>query len=325
MIRKIETIEVSEGIILFLEGLRSQNKAESTIKEYNRVLNRLDTFLSNNKVNSISNINHMIVNEFLEHCKDKYNLKYKTIYKYYAFLSNFFTEMYNLDYISTNPTNKLIIKSPKNKNSFFYIDYNEIEKIFRASKNQNNKLRSLTDSCFIRLLAETGLRRTDGLSLKWNQIKLHRKEINIFINKINKEIIVPISDPLYTSLLELKSYTRPNLFDPVFLSNKLVQLSSVTLNNYFKKHVEKSGVIENIINKITNSDMPVSQKEQAIESVKITPHTLRHSFITKCFLEGKEAEEISALIGSSDMDTILSYKSILKTDYRVIADVLDAI
>jgi len=325
MIRTIEKVKINEGITIFMEGLTSQSRAKSTITEYHRVLNRLDIFLSNGKVIYISDITHLIVDEFLEYCKKEYNLKYKTIYKYYAFLSNFFTEMYNLDYISSNPTNKLIMKRPQTKKDFFYLNYDEIETIIETAKNQKSKLRSLTDSCFIRILAETGLRRTDGLSITWNQVKLHKKELNVIIKKVNQEVNLPITQSLYDSLVELKRYTRPNPFDPVFLSNRFIQICTTTMNTYFKKHVKNSGVVEERINKINESDMPQSQKDDAINKVEITFHTMRHSFITRCFLEGKTAEEISNLTGNSDMDTLLSYKSMLKTDYRIIADTLDAL
>ena len=101
------------------------------------------------------------------------------------------------------------------------------------------------------------------------------------------------------------------------------RLPETTINTYFEKYVRKSKIIDSRIDKISKSDMPEIQKQKAIREVNITLHTLKHSFITRCFLDGKDVHEIATLTGNNDLDTLLKYKTMLKTDYKEIANIID--
>lgn len=323
MKRKIMLIDMPTAIEFFLDTLKSDNVSSGTIEAYKKDLTKFNEFLKLKKISFVNEITHITIYEFIDFLQRKMKFSNSTIYRYIACLRKFFKILFFAGKVGFIATDRVDFEKPKKKKSFFVLNYDEIDRIIDAAKKQENLLRRYCDVALITLLAYTGARRSDALSLNWNNIDFFNREITIYVQKIKKEIKVPMHERVFEALKEYYSFIKPNYYDPVFLSNNYERLSTTSANNYFRKYVKESKVIENRILKIQNSNMSEEEKQQEIKEIKVTFHTLKHSFITKCFQDGKSAEEISKLTGNQDLDTLLYYRTNTREDLYKPAEILN--
>jgi len=309
----------------FIDWMETQDFSTSTKKEYKSIILKFKEFISQD-IKYINEVTYLVLSKFIDNQRSECKSE-KTIYKYYMSLKTFFNLMYSIEVIEYKPTDRIIVERPKSNEEFYYINYDEIEEIINTVKTVKNSLRRFTDIAYVRLLAETGTRRSDALRLNWNDINFKDKKINIYVQKSRKQIKVPISETLYADLISLAKYVRLNTnynpFNPVFLSNSKKRLSTSTINTYFKEYVEQSGVIKKRIDIINNQELSVIEKQEEIKKVKITLHTLKHCFITKCFIEGKTVYDIKDLTGNLDLDCLMRYKSQIKNETAKISLLLN--
>ena len=130
----------------------------------------------------------------------------------------------------------------------------------------------------ISLLEYTGLRISEALNLRINQLDLKNKEL-LVVGKGSKQRIVYLNDKVVATLKEYLENTAVES-DFMFASSKGERINRSTINKKFNKYGKG-----------------------------ITPHQIRHVFCSNMLNNGFSVSEIAYLAGHADTRTTLLYLS----------------
>ncbi|ELK39417.1 hypothetical protein D478_24473 [Brevibacillus agri BAB-2500] len=151
-----------------------------------------------------------------------------------------------------------------------------------------NELVQAIDHDLIRLVVTflyyTGLRISECLNLKVDDVDLNRQMVHVRAGKGNKDRVVPLSDKIVPLLREYSEHVRPQTSDRFFATDKTGKLSPVYVNRVLAETTEKLGW-----KKI------------------VTAHILRHSFASQLVKKDVNLVQIQKLLGHSSLKVTSIY------------------
>jgi site-specific recombinase XerD len=171
-----------------------------------------------------------------------------------------------------------------------------IEEIKSLIENTNN----IKHKCIISLLYSAGLRRSELLNLKVNDIDSKRMLIYIGNAKGNKDRYTLLSEATLTDLREYFKQWRPKEF----------------LFERIKGNKYSPTSVANIVNK---AELKANIRK------KVTPHVLRHSFATHLLENDTDLRYIQTLLGHSSSTTTEIYTQVAVKNIQNIKSSLDYI
>ena len=161
-----------------------------------------------------------------------------------------------------------------------------------------NSINNIKHKCIVSLLYSAGLRRSELLNLKINDIDSKRMLIRVESSKGNRD--------------------RMTLLSKTVLSD---------LRLYFKKHKPKKWLFEGEFNNQYSATSVVKIIKRASINAKIrrnvTPHTLRHSFATHLLENGTDLRYIQSILGHSSSKTTEIYTHVAINSFDNIKNPLD--
>ena len=161
-------------------------------------------------------------------------------------------------------------------------------------ENTNN----LKHRCMLMLIYSAGLRRSELLNMKVDDIDFDRSLVAIRCAKGKKDRISLLSKKL-VPVLELYIVTyHPKVF--LFEGSKGVQYSGSSIRQLFKRACKKAGITKHA-----------------------TPHTLRHSFATHLLEQGTDLRYIQELLGHQSSKTTEIYTHVSRQIITSINSPLD--
>ena len=260
----------------YLEYLElEKGLSQNTIDAYRR-----DLYSFIEDVNSIIEIDRVYINNYIRSLKEK-KLAPTSIIRKVASLRGFFKWATSMCIIEKNPASTL--EQPKVPQRLpKVISIKEIEEILHSD---------LTDLqiVMIELLYSCGLRVSELVNLKVNDIDLNSKYIRCF-GKGAKERIVPIGKKAINALTKYLPQ-RELIFKKYKLNSKKL------LVNEAGRFINR----QDVYNFIHLSGKKIKRN--------ISPHTLRHSFATHLLENGADLRIVQELLGHSDVSTTLyTYK-----------------
>jgi len=283
--------ELIEEFLRYL--LIDKGYSNNTIESYKR---DLLTFLEYNKNKNINNISSNDLKQYIKYLNNK-NLNDKTISRHISCLKSFYKFLVIENKIKDNISEVLFI--PKTKKSLpNTLTEEDIFKILDIKLTDNYSYRN---KAMIELMYATGLRVSELINLKLQDIDLINEVVRVF-GKGSKERIIPIGEMAVISLKEYISKYRSLMLkkynnDYLFLNN---HGNNMTRQGFFK-------IIKGIA------------KEKGI-NMEISPHTIRHSFASHLLKYGADLRTIQELLGHSDISTTQVYTHItneeLKQNYK---------
>jgi integrase/recombinase XerD len=149
----------------------------------------------------------------------------------------------------------------------------------------------------ISLLYSTGLRVSEVVNLKKNDIDFGERTGWVRKGKGSKDRLFSISDQLTKDLQE---YLKEREYAYVFSKDK--PLTTRNIQKIIKQTSQRAGV----------------QK-------KVTPHTLRHSFATHLLEQGTDIRVIQAMLGHSNLNTTQVYTHVSSDQIKKVANPLDTL
>lgn len=185
--------------------------------------------------------------------------------------------------VNNLPNSKREKKLPK------ILSKEEIEKMILSTKNLNHRT-------IIQIGYSAGLRISEIIDLKWEDIDFDRDIIHLKNSKGKKDRIVVLSKKVKENLLTLDSEKK----GLVFKTNRNKKYSQRTIQKILENASKKAG-----INK------------------QVTPHMLRHSFATHLLENGTDIRYIKDLLGHSNIGTTLIYTKVSNKDISKIKSPLD--
>ncbi len=180
------------------------------------------------------------------------------------------------------------------------VEYASPAKITRAEVENFRQKILETDSkrnyAIVTLLTYSGMRISEALSIKLDDIDLTGREILVRKGKGEKQRVVIINDKCVNAIREyLKERENSKYKDSQFLfvSQKNEKVARTTINHVFEN----------------NSD-------------KITPHTLRHFFCAYALENGWSLHEVAAQAGHANIQTTIIYTNPTRQEIKRKANLL---
>lgn len=287
---------IIDKFILYLKN--EKRYSEHTLIAYKQDLHSFSIYSKEiYELDDLSKVNQDVIRSWTVYLMRKglsntsINRKIASLKSFYKFLEN--------DFINTekviNPT-KHLITPRKVKRLPSFIKEDEMKNLLSGFDEKD--FITQRDKSIITLLYATGIRRSELINLKWNDINLTDTYIKVF-GKRKKERIIPINNDV-VEVLKVYKELKDELFG---LDNNCF----VTQKG--KKLYPKA--VYNIVHKYLNTVSTVEQK---------SPHTIRHSFATHLLNNGAELKAIQDLLGHNSLAATQIYTHTtlhkLKESYR---------
>ena len=207
----------------------------------------------------------------------------RTINRKVSSLKSFYKYLQKSEQIVINPLSKhKALKIAKKVQIPFTTK--EINAVIENIGKENN-FTSTRNKLIVELFYSTGIRRTELINIKENNISLSNGTIKV-LGKRNKERFVPLLTSVAVTLksyLEIKKEYSKNL-DELFITEN------------------GNKIYETLVYRIINSYF-----SQVSSKVKMSPHILRHSFATHLLNEGANLNSVKELLGHSSLASTQVY------------------
>lgn len=263
-------------LLSFYKYLETKDYSINTINSYKKDLNQFLIFCKNKNIN---NIDYKFLRTYLSFLYEKKYSK-KTINRNISTLKSFFKYLKKFDIIKDNPM--LLISSVKEDKTLpNYINYNDLEILFTIPDKTD--VLGFRNLLILELLYSLGVRVSELVNIKISDIDFENNRILIH-GKGNKERIVLYGSNCSNLLIEYINNSRKKLLK--------IENDYLLLNKFGNKITDRAirMIIEDIVNK-------------SCLKLKISPHTLRHTFATHLLNEGADLKMVQQLLGHSSIST----------------------
>ncbi len=266
----------------YLLKLELKRYADSTVKTY---VTFFEIFINYYKDKELQEIGEADIRKFLQHLIQKnYSNSYvnqaiNAIKFYYEIVLNMPNRFYEIE--RPRKTSKLPVVISK-------------EEILAIIENTNN----IKHRCIVELLYGSGLRRSELLNLKLEDVDSKRMLIHIKDSKGSKDRQTILSQ---TALKDLRLYFkeyRPHVY--LFEGKNTRKYSAESVLKIVKTAAEKAKI-----------------------RVRVTPHVLRHSFATHLLESGTDLRQIQVLLGHGSTKTTEIYTHVATNTFETIKNPLD--
>jgi integrase/recombinase XerD len=167
----------------------------------------------------------------------------------------------------------------------------DVERLLEAPEISNAL--GLRDKTMLEMLYATGLRVSELVGLKFEQISFRQGVVRI-TGKGSKERLVPVGEVAMSWLENYMNQARPDLLgarqcDYLFVTNRAEGMTRQAFWHIIKRHAQKAGI-----------------------GKELSPHTLRHAFATHLLNHGADLRVVQLLLGHSDLSTTQIYTHIAR-------------
>lgn len=201
----------------------------------------------------------------------------------------------------------VLVPSPKVKRNL--PKYLKIEEVFTLLKTPDDEtFLGKRDRALFELIYGSGLRVSECVSLDIKDIDLKNQWVRVF-GKGSKERTVPFGDSAVQavqSYLEKRKGHLKNKDTALFVNYRGSRLTSRSVARILSKHLLKAATLSGYFQS---------------QSVKMSPHALRHSFATHLLAAGADIRSIQEMLGHAQLSTTQRYTHLelgaLMDEYRV--------
>ncbi|MEW6004731.1 MAG: site-specific tyrosine recombinase XerD [Stygiobacter sp.] len=273
----------------FITILRyEKNLSENTTASYKNDLIKFISFLIENNVNDFDKVDAKLISQFFENQR-KENISMSTTSRYMSSIKNFFQYLEDNNYIHKNPT--LVLTNVKISRKLpDVLSFEEVDKILNMPNV--DEITGLRDKAILELLYSSGLRVSELINLKINDLFFEEEIIRVF-GKGSKERVVPMGSSAINWIKKYLINSRPFLENKIrsqnflFLNRRGTKLSRMFIWQIVDKYSKQAGI----------------QKE-------VHPHIFRHSFATHLLEGGADLRAVQEMLGHSDISTTQIYTHI---------------
>ncbi|MDN3383114.1 site-specific tyrosine recombinase XerD [Pseudoalteromonas sp. APC 3358] len=271
----------SDYLETFLDSLYlEQGVSENTLSAYRSDLDKFCLFLKGENLMTVTGLD---VESYLAHRVDL-GLKPRSTARSISALKRFYQYFVREKLISDTPM--LNISQPKAGQSLpKTLSEAEVEALLNAPNNEEPM--GLRDKAMLELLYATGLRVSELVGLRMEQINL-RQAVVFVKGKGNKERLVPLGEEAMYWLEQFLKGGRAQMIkhatDFVFPSKRGVGMTRQTFWHRIKHYAILA----------------------AVES-PLSPHTMRHAFATHLLNHGADLRVVQMMLGHSDLSTTQIY------------------
>ena len=265
----------------FILRCKAKSLSPGSIRWYKDKLRPFLAFLEGVKITAAKGISPTHIRAYLEHLREEGQCS-GTIYRAYTGLGTFFGFLLKEDFITSNPM--MLVEKPKRVKRL--IQAFSMEQI-RALLDQfdHNNFPHLRTRTLTILLLDTGLRISEGLGIKKDDVNLQSNTIRV-LGKGGKERDVPFGATAKQAIMQylMRIGEIPGQ-ELLFINRFGGGVNRRTIQRQLQLYAGKAG----------------------IKGVRPSPHTLRHTFATQYILNGGDAFSLQRILGHSTLDMVRVY------------------
>ncbi|MCF8568389.1 tyrosine-type recombinase/integrase [Alicyclobacillus tolerans] len=269
-----------QAILLFTEFLISADRSQKTIIGYQSDLRNFARFYEH-KYNGpwyVEETTSQDIEDFFAYIKQGRNLNPATRNRILYGIKSFFRFLERRKICTTDITRNLQ-PVPYNKPERMHLQEEEMESFIDHIRHPLVQIVAVT-------LAYTGMRISECVHLRIQDVDFAKRTLSIIAGKGNKDRTIPIADKLYPKLLqyyqEHRDKAAPNQW--FFATETTGQLSDSHVNHVFRRTSEAMGLKKHI-----------------------TAHIFRHSFATNLVQKGVNLVQVQKLLGHSSLTVTSVY------------------
>ncbi len=271
--------------------LHSRMYTDHTVENYINDVYELSKFLDLEELGSLVHLNYRTAQFFIR-SRVELNHSYQTINRKISSLRTLYNFLNQEEIIKVNPFHNIKLFSKEKKLPKFLYD-KEIERIFRGIDTSTPL--GVRNEAILEFLYGTGVRVSELVNVKIKDLDFDNETILIH-GKGRKDRYVPMHELLKNTLQIYITTSRE------YYINKFSSKEKCLFLNYRGQKLTERG-IRIILNKII---------DDSGEFLKISPHTLRHSFATTLLNNGAGIRDVQELLGHSFLSTTQIYTSVTK-------------
>ncbi|ASJ56116.1 recombinase [Brevibacillus formosus] len=270
---------LTQAIDIFLQYLSSIGRSEQTITGYKKDLSYLTRFLER-KYNCEPYIDEVLVTDiedFLLYLKTERAYAPASRQRNLHTFRSFFAYAQKKEWVPRNialSVEKIKVQQKERT----YLEEAEVDELVNEIDHPLIRL-------VVMVLYMTGMRISECLNLKVDEVKWDQQVIHVVAGKGNKDRFIPISPRLLPMLKEYIIHHRPDSdSNRFFCTKKTGKLSPVYVNREITEAVKRLGW-----------------------SKKVTAHILRHSFASQLVKKDVNLVQIQKLLGHSSLNVTSVY------------------
>lgn len=273
----------------FLEYMEVKRKASvNTLKSYRHDISKFSEYLSELGIESVTAAGTTVILDYLLHIQTT-GSSAATASRSLSAVKSMYKYLVKSGVTDSDPTDNM--HGFKSKKSM-PLSLSEFQINVLLEAPSGNKIKACRDKAILELLYATGMRVSDLLNLKINDVNLKVGYIYC-MGANNKERIIPIyayARECIEKYIERRSEIPDfDKTDILFLNLRGKPLSRQGLWKMVKKYQRISGL-----------------------SSDVTPHTLRHTFAMHLLENGADLKDVQELMGHVDIASTLVYREAIE-------------
>lgn len=303
MSAKLTQSSLRHQITEYLEHLEvERNLSALTIRDYQLYLTRFATWAEKYGLKNIQELDLYAVKKYrlmlarlTTHTGDM--ITTRTQAYYIIALRSFLKWLIRMDLPVLSPEK---IDLPKiEPPTMKFLGADQVQRLFSQPDLQT--LPGVRDRTILEVLFSTGLRVSELVSLDRDQVDTVRREFGV-MGKGRKPRVVFLSQQS-AEWLDRYLSSRTDRFTPVFIRHA----KGVDMTDDGEKMRLTARSVQRIVEKY---------RKQAALPMKITPHSIRHSFATDLLRNGAGLRDVQELLGHKNLATTQIYTHVTKPELR---------
>lgn len=296
---------------------RQKQKSENTAKKRRGDLKQYEEWLESNG-HDLTNADGFTVEDYIFDLNEQ-EYASPTIETRYISIKLFYEYLVDVGVIDENPAksvdiNRLLQNQRTRKEEELRGDKMYITAEEKEAMCENVPDPKLRNELLLRLLWQTGIRKSEVREIKLDDINRKERSINIYAKKTNTTRVVYYHRSLNTLLDQWidggyrMSYLPAQESPYLFLTGRSEQVSSRAIQKAVRSSAENAGIQE-----------VMYEDPAGRERAKITPHTLRHSYAVAALKNGIPTKTLQELLGHQKLDTTEQYLQLVDDDLAEMA------
>ena len=278
------------SFIIYLHNIK--RTSENTEMSYKRDLIKVAHFMEEQGIEDVNRITATNLNSYILYLEKK-QFSAATISRNIASLKAFYHYLFKEGMITEDVSEML--RAPKIEKKLPEIL--SMEEVVRLLEQPNgNTPKEIRDKAMMELLYATGIRVTELITLKVNDVNLQMGYI--ICRDTSKERVIPFGNEAKSALIRYLEGTRAAMIEDASSKYLFANCSGQPMSRQgfwklIKYYAKKAGI-----------------------TADITPHTLRHSFAAHLVENGADLRSVQEMLGHSDISTTQIYANINQNKIR---------
>lgn len=280
-------MNLSEAQQAFLSRCYSQNLSELTIDWYSRKLKLLGEFLAARSVDTIESVTPIHIREYLALQREK-RQSTETIFRTWGAYKCYFRFLRRDRILKKNIMDR--VERPRRERHIIQpLNMDQVHTLLKVPPQKTPQ--GVRDRALMLLMVDSGLRLSEAISLKTEKIYWDDGLVTV-MGKGRKERVVPIGETTKKALRDYASVRKELDVPYFFLSRRGYQMK----NRYVQVAMRRYG------------------RTAGISGVRVSPHTLRHTFAIQYIKNGGDAFSLQSILGHARLDMVRNYVNLAQQD-----------